>query len=83
MFPCRTPVTGGGDGLFIARYVRDAQRVNYLVNNSDKPVAPKISLAGKDKGTVWIYEPAGGTINTLDVPASLAMPPYTSVFVVE
>ena len=29
------------------------------------------------------YEPAGGTIITREVPASLAMPPYTSVFVVE
>jgi len=76
-------VDSGGEGLFIARYVRNTHRVNYLVNNSDKPMAPKLSLAGKDKGTVWIYEPAGGTINALDVPTSLAMPPYTSVFVVE
>ena len=63
--------------------MHNAQRVNYLVNNSDQPIAPKLSLAGKDKGTVWIYEPADGTINTREVPASLAMQPYRSVFVVE
>jgi hypothetical protein len=76
-------VEGGGEGLFIARYVRNASRVNYLVNNSAKPIAAKLSLAGRDKSTVWNYDPAGGTINTREVPAPLVMPPYTSVCVVE
>ena len=65
------------------RELVNAHRVNYLVNNSDKPLNPKPSLSGNEKSTVWIYDPASGSINKREAPSPLVMQPYTSLFVVE
>ena len=72
-----------GEGLYVGRYLRDARRLNYIVNNSADRASFRVRLSGAGPSIVWIYSPADGSIQRRSAPATLSMRPFTSLFVVE
>lgn len=65
----------------VARFNRRAGRVYDLVNRDSKPA--RIQLSDEDKKQIQTYDPLTGNITALDLPASVEIPAYTSLILVD
>jgi hypothetical protein len=79
----RLRLDGARDGLFITRWLRNGQRVNFVVNSAYSPVTAKFRLEGMPGGKIWVYDPADGSIAVRAASGSLTLEPNTSLFLIE
>jgi hypothetical protein len=67
----------------IARFVRDGRRINYLVNYRPQPMTVPLESAGDARLSVHVYNPLDGSITPQQTPATVTIPPQSSLIVTE
>lgn len=71
------------EGLFITRWLQQGRRVNFVVNAAYEPLTAALRLEGQPGGTLWVYDPADGSIATREATGSLTLAPNSSLFLIE
>ena len=79
----RLRLDGKPEGLFITRWLQRGRRVNFVVNAAYEPLTATLRLEGQPDGTLWVYDPADGSIATRKAAGSLTLEPNSSVFLIE
>jgi len=79
----RLRLDGKPEGLFITRWLQHGRRVNFVVNAAYEPLTATLRLEGQPGGTLWVYDPADGSIATREATGSLTLEPNSGVFLVE
>lgn len=79
----RLRLDGKPEGLFITRWLQHGRRVNFVVNAAYEPLTATLRLEGQPNGTLWVYDPADGSIATREASGSLTLEPNSSVFLIE
>jgi hypothetical protein len=79
----RLRLDGKPEGLFITRWLQRGRRVNFVVNAAYEPLTATLRLEGQPDGTLWVYDPADGSIATRKASGSLTLEPNSSVFLIE
>jgi hypothetical protein len=54
-----------------------------VVNAAYSPLSATIRLEGKPSGTLWVYNPADGSIAVREASGSLTLEGNTSLFLIE
>jgi hypothetical protein len=67
----------------IARFTRDGRRINYLVNYRPQLMTVPLESAGDAPLSVQVYNPLDGSITTQQTPATVTIPPQSSLIVTE
>ncbi|MEI6337315.1 MAG: hypothetical protein WCQ57_01875, partial [Verrucomicrobiota bacterium] len=71
------------DVPMIARFTRDGRRINYLVNYRPQPMTVPLESAGNAPLSVHVYNPLDGSITPQQTPATVTIPPQSSLIVTE
>jgi hypothetical protein len=71
------------DVPMIARFTRDGRRINYLVNYRPQLMTVPLESAGDAPLSVQVYNPLDGSITTQQTPATVTIPPQSSLIVTE
>ena len=71
------------DVPMIARFTRDGRRINYLVNYRPQPMTVPLESAGDAPLSVHVYNPLDGSITPQQTPATVTIPPQSSLIVTE
>lgn len=79
----RLRLDGKPEGLFITRWLQQGRRVNFVVNAAYEPLTATLRLDSQPDGTLWVYDPADGSIATREASGSLTLEPNSSVFLIE
>ena len=79
----RLRLDGKPEGLFITRWLQQGHRVNFVVNSAYEPVSANLRLEGQPDGTLWVYDPADGSIAAREAQGALTLEPNSSLFLIE
>jgi hypothetical protein len=71
------------DVPMIARFTRYGRRINYLVNYRPQPMTVPLESAGDAPLSVHVYNPLDGSITPQQTPATVTIPPQSSMIVIE